>query len=399
MLAAADVDAAKVLVEIGGMLLVLAVAGRLAGRIGLSAIPLYLVAGLALGEGSALELEASRDFIAIGAQIGVILLLLMLGLEYSARELVTNLGANRTAGLLDLVLNATPGAVTALLLGWGVTAAFFLAAITYISSSGIVSKVVTELGRVGNRETPAVLSLLIIEDLAMAVFLPVGAGLLVASGVLRTLADIAVASLALLAAFAVTWRWGDRLSRVVFHTSGEMLLLTIIGLTLLIAGEAEQLHAPSAVAALLVGIALSGLAAERARIVLMPVRDLFAAVFFVFFGLEVDLSAVMPAVPVAVALGVVTAATKIVGGAWAARRAGVALPGQVRAGTALVARGEFSIILAGVALTGGVTSDLGSLTAAYVLLMATAGPVLTRFAGPIAYALPFRGSGPPLSRS
>src|SRR5690606_17703668 len=141
MLAAADVDAAKVLVEIGGMLLVLAVAGRVAGRIGLSPIPLYLVAGLVLGEGGALELEASRDFIAIGAQIGVILLLLMLGLEYSARELVTNLGTNRAAGLLDLILNATPGAVTALLLGWGVTAAFFLAAITYISSSGIVSKV------------------------------------------------------------------------------------------------------------------------------------------------------------------------------------------------------------------------------------------------------------------
>jgi CPA2 family monovalent cation:H+ antiporter-2 len=127
------------------------------------------------------------------------------------------------------------------------------------------------------------------------------------------------------------------------------------------------------------------------------VRDLFAAVFFVFFGLEVDPSAVVPALPVAAALGVVTAATKIATGAWAARRAGVALPGRIRAGTVLVARGEFSIILAGVALAGGVTTELGSVTAAYVLLMATAGPVLTRFADPIAYALPVRGAGPPMA--
>jgi CPA2 family monovalent cation:H+ antiporter-2 len=397
MLAAAGGDPASVMVEIGGVLLVLAVAGRLAGRIGLSPIPLYLVAGLFLGEGGALELTASRDFIEIGAQIGVILLLLMLGLEYSARELVTNLAAHRAAGLVDLVLNATPGVATALLLGWGATSAFFLGAITYISSSGIVSKVVTELGRVGNRETPTVLSLLIIEDLAMAVFLPVGAGLLLASGIVETLADIAVASVALVAAFAVAWHWGDRLSRVVFHTSSELLLLTVVGVALLIAGEAEQIHAPSAVAALLVGIALSGAAADTAKVVLTPVRDLFAAVFFVFFGLEVDPSAVVPALPVAAALGVVTAATKIATGAWAARRAGVALPGRIRAGTVLVARGEFSIILAGVALAGGVTTELGSVTAAYVLLMATAGPVLTRFADPIAYALPVRGAGPPMA--
>ncbi len=394
MLAAASGDPARVLVEIGAVLLVLAIAGRVAGRFGLSPIPLYLVAGLFLGEGGALELTASRDFIEIGAQIGVILLLLMLGLEYSARELATNLGAHRAAGLVDLVLNATPGVVTALLLGWGATSAFFLGAITYISSSGIVSKVVTELGRVGNRETPTVLSILIMEDLAMAVFLPVGAGLLVASGIVETLADIAVAALAIAAAFAVTWRWGDRLSRIVFHTSGELVLLTVVGVALLISGEAEQIHAPSAVAALLVGIALSGPAADTAKVVLTPVRDLFAAVFFVFFGLEVDPSAVVPALPVAAALGAVTAVTKIATGAWAARRAGVAVPGRVRAGTALVARGEFSIILAGVALAGGVTDDLGSLAAAYVLLMATAGPVLTRFADPIAYALPFGGTGP-----
>ncbi|MBN2624141.1 MAG: cation:proton antiporter [Acidimicrobiales bacterium] len=386
-MAAASIDAATVLVELGGVLLLLAVAGRLAGRLGISPIPLYLVAGLLVGEGTPLEFTATREFIEIGAQIGVVLLLLVLGLEYSGRELLGNLRANRAAGLVDLVLNVTPGVVAGLVLGFGATGAFFLGAITYISSSGIVSKVLGELGRIGNRETPAVLSVLITEDLAMAVFLPVGAGLLVASGVVETTTDIVIAALAVAAAFLVTLRWGDHLSRIVFHASGELLLLTVVGAGLLVAGTAEQIHAPAAVGALLVGIALSGPAAETARVVLLPVRDLFAAVFFLFFGLEIVPSTMVPMLPAAAGLALLTALTKVATGWWAARRSGIGLPGRLRAGTVLIARGEFSIILAGLAIGGGVDADLGPLAAAYVLLLATAGPLVTRFADPLAFAI------------
>lgn len=387
MITAAQVDPATVLVELGSILLLLAVVGRIAGRFGLSPIPLYLVAGLFVGEGTPIDLDATRDFIETAAQIGIVLLLLMLGLEYSGRELVASVHANRAAGLADLVLNATPGLLAAWLLGWGTTAAVFLGGITYISSSGIVSKVLADLGRVGNRETPSVLSILVIEDLGMALFLPVSIGLLAASGVVETVVDIAVATLAVAVAFAVTLLWGERISQAVFHASTELFVLTVLGLALLVAGAAEEIHAPSAVAALLVGIALSGPAAEAAKVALTPLRDLFAAVFFVFFGLEVDPGNVPPALPVATGLAVVTALTKLATGAWAARRAGIALPGQIRAGSVLIARGEFSIILAGLALAGGVEPDLGPVAASYVLIVATAGPLLTRFADPVAFSL------------
>jgi CPA2 family monovalent cation:H+ antiporter-2 len=384
---AAEVEAATVLVQLGSILLLLAVVGRIAGRFGLSPIPLYLVAGLFIGEGTPIDLDATRDFIETAAQVGIVLLLLMLGLEYSGRELVASVHANRAAGVADLVLNATPGLLAAWLLGWGTTTAVFLGGITYISSSGIVSKVLADLGRVGNRETPSVLSILVIEDLGMALFLPVSIGLLASSGVVQTIADIAVATAAVAGAFAVTLRFGDRISRAVFHASTELLVLTVLGLALLVAGAAEEIHAPSAVAALLVGIALSGPAAEAAKVALTPLRDLFAAVFFVFFGLEVDPATVPPALPVATALALVTALTKLATGAWAARRAGIALPGQIRAGTVLIARGEFSIILAGLALAGGIEPDLGPVAASYVLIVATAGPLLTRFADPVAFSL------------
>lgn len=392
-MSSAAIDPAEVLVELGSVLLLLAVVGRIAGRFGISPIPLYLVSGLFIGEGTPIDLDASLEFIEVGAQVGIVLLLLMLGLEYSGRELVASVHANRAAGLADLVLNATPGVVAAWLLGWGTTAAVFLGGITYISSSGIVSKVLDDLGRTGNRETPSVLSILVMEDLGMALFLPVSIGLLAAGGIVDTVAEVAVATLAIAGAFAVTLLFGDRISQAVFHTSRELLVLTVLGAALLVAGAAEEIHAPSAVAALLVGIALSGPAAEATKAALMSVRDLFAAVFFVFFGIEVDPATIPSALPVAIGLAVVTGLTKFATGAWAARHAGIALPGQVRAGTVLIARGEFSIILAGLALAGGIEPDLGPVAAAYVLIVATAGPLLTRFADPLAFAVQRASTG------
>ncbi|HZA84121.1 MAG TPA: cation:proton antiporter, partial [Actinomycetes bacterium] len=161
---------AAVLLELGAMILGLGILGRLAGRLGLSAIPLYLLAGLAFGEGGLLPLVTAQEFIEVGAEVGVILLLLLLGLEYSASELVGSLRDAAPAGLVDLVLNFTPGLIAGLLLGWSPLAAVVLGGVTYVTSSGIVAKILGDLGRIGNRETPVVLSILVVEDLAMAAY-------------------------------------------------------------------------------------------------------------------------------------------------------------------------------------------------------------------------------------
>ncbi len=178
-------ETTTLLVEVGALLFLLGLLGRLSRRIGLSPIPLYLLAGLAFGHGGIVELNASEEFFAVGAEIGVILLLVMLGLEYSATELVGNLRASAPAGLIDALLNALPGAAFALLLGWGWVSAVVLAGITWISSSGVIAKILADLGRLGNRETPVVLSVLVIEDLAMAFYLPLVTALLAGVGVAK----------------------------------------------------------------------------------------------------------------------------------------------------------------------------------------------------------------------
>ncbi|WP_079104461.1 cation:proton antiporter [Streptomyces europaeiscabiei] len=372
------------MVEFGAIILGLGLLGRLAGRLQFSPIPLYLLAGLAFGEGGLLPLGTSEEFVAIGAEIGVILLLLMLGLEYTASDLVSNLKTQYPAGLVDAALNALPGAAMALLLGWGPVAAVVLAGVTWISSSGVIAKVLGDLGRLGNRETPVVLSILVLEDLSMAVYLPIltalVAGTSLAAGSATLAIALTVAGLVLLAAV----RYGRHISRFVSSDDPEKLLLVVLGLTLLVAGVAQQLQVSAAVGAFLVGIALSGEVAEGAHGLLAPLRDLFAAVFFVFFGLHTDPASIPPVLLPALALAVVTAATKITSGYWAAKRAGVGTKGRWRAGGTLVARGEFSIVIAGLAVTAGIEPSLGPLATAYVLILVIVGPLTARYTEPAA---------------
>ena len=138
--------------------------------------PALPVAGLAFGEGGIVPLVVADQFIEVGAQIGLILLLFLLGLEYTAQELISTVRTRAPIGVLDLVLNLSPGFIAGLLLGWDVNTAVLLGGVTYVTSSGIVAKLLHDFGRAGNRETPIVLSLLVMEDLAMAVYLPLLAG-------------------------------------------------------------------------------------------------------------------------------------------------------------------------------------------------------------------------------
>jgi CPA2 family monovalent cation:H+ antiporter-2 len=369
------------LIELGSIILGLGILGRLAGRVGFSPIPLYLLAGLAFGHGGLLPLGASEEFTAIGAEIGVILLLLLLGLEYTASDLVTNLKTQYPSGAVDFVLNALPGAAAALLMGWGPTGAVALAGITWISSSGVIAKVLGDLGRLGNRETPVVLGVLVIEDLAMALYLPLLtallAGLSLGGAGLTLLISLGTVGAVLFLAL----RHGRWISAAVSSKNPEMLLLVVLGLTLLVAGIAQQLQVSAAVGAFLVGIALSGEVAEGAHNLLTPLRDLFAAVFFVFFGLSTDPQQIPGVFLPALALAVVTVLTKIATGWYAARRAQIKPAGRWRAGGTLVARGEFSIVIAG--LAAGTQPGLAPLATAYVLILVILGPLAARWTEPV----------------
>ncbi|MEV8440125.1 cation:proton antiporter [Actinosynnema sp. NPDC051121] len=376
---------ALALIQLGAVFFGLGLLGKMAWRIGISPIPLYLIGGLAFGQGGLVPLHGIESFTHLSSEIGVILLLLLLGLEYSAAELVTGLKRSWTAGLMDIVLNATPGVIAALILDWGPLGALAMGGVTYISSSGIIAKVLGDLGRLGNRETPVVLSVLVFEDLAMAVYLPILTAVLAGVSFVGGLTAVGISLAAITVVLVIALKFGRYVSALVDSPDPEVFLLKVLGAALLVAGVASELQVSAAVGAFLLGIAISGSTAENATRMLEPLRDLFAAMFFVVFGLNTDPASIPPVLVLAVALAVVTTLTKVATGWWAARRQGIGRMGRARAGAALVARGEFSIVIASLTVaSGAVDAQLAALATAYVLLMAVLGPVAARVVEPLA---------------
>jgi CPA2 family monovalent cation:H+ antiporter-2 len=191
--------------------------------------------------------------------------------------------------------------------------------------------------------------------------------------------------------------WGARLSALLRSASDEALLLAVFGLTLLVGGLAEEVRVSSAIGAFLVGLALSGSVQERAAQVVGPLRDLFAATFFLFFSFSVDPSDLVSVLAPAGGLALLGIAGKLISG-WFATRRSAGAAGRVRAGTVLIARGEFSVIIAAL---GAATADgarLGALAAAYVLITAVVGPLAAKYANHLARATVGRATPPPANR-
>jgi len=380
LLAASSAEVAVAFIEIGAIAIGLSFLALAAGRVGVSAVPLYLIAGLAFGEGGIIDVTVAEGFVATTAEIGVLLLLLSMGLEYSTDELRSGMRSGALPGIVDAIANAGPGVAVGYILGWSTPAAILLGGITWVSSSGIVSKVLSDLGRMGNRETPAVLNLLVFEDLAMAVYLPVAAALVVGGSPGDTAATVAIALVAVAVIIGLGLRFGDALSRSLSIGSDETLLLAVFGLTLVVAGLAQQLQVSAAIGAFLVGLALSGEVQHRAAELIGPLRDLSAAVFFVFFSFRINPADLVPVLVPAILLAAVTSATKFGTGWYAARRLGVGTRGRWRAATVLIARGEFAIVVAALGASLAEGPEIAALGAAYVLITDVVGPVATKFA-------------------
>ena len=350
----------------------------------MSPVPLYLLGGLAFGQGGFVHLGRIDGFAHRASEIGVLLLLLMFGLEYTAKELVTGLKQSWMAGVVDIVQNMLPGVAVALTLDWGTVGAMVMAGITYSSSSAIIAKALGDLGRLGDRETPVVLAILVFEDLARAAYLPILTAVLAGVSFLGGLTAVGVFLLVITLVLVGALRFGHMVSNVLDSPDRESLLLKLLGAALLVAGVASAIQVSAAVGAFLLCIAISGGTAENATRVLESLRDLFAAMFFGAFSLNTDPGSIPPVLGVALLWALVTSLTKAATGWWAARRQGIGIPGRARAGAALIARGEFLIVIAGLAVaSGAVPAELAAPATTCVLIMAVSGPIAARYVEPL----------------
>ncbi len=366
-----------VVTEIGALLILLGVLAFLAERYRISVVPLFLLAGLSFGTGGLIPLDLSEEFINIGATIGALLLLLLLGLEYSARELGASIKARWSAGIVDLIANSISGVFIALVLGWGFLGALVLGGITYISSSGIAAQLIREAGWRKSVVAKRTISLLVVEDLALAPYLPLITALLAGVSFITGLITISLAFVVIGLVLLISVRQVGLLSNYLRQGDSLSLLLTVLGAALLAAGLAESVGLSGAVAAFLVGLLLSGDLANAARVRLAPLRDLFAAFFFLFFGLTINPKDLISMLPIAIILTILGVAGKMFTAWWLAKDLNDPMSWR-RIGAFLVPRGEFSIVIAGLASATFFGTEIKALTGSYVILTAVVGSLLIR---------------------
>ncbi len=381
--------AEALLFETGVMFAAVAVVSLVAARFHLSPIPFYILAGIVASEFVAGRLGVGyvslTSFVEVGAELGIVLLLLFLGLEFNLDRLLADRGRIGTVGLLDLGVNFTLGLGLGYVLFGDAVAAVVVAGIVYISSSAIITKTLLDTGWIANPESGPILGTLVFEDLAIAVYLAIVGAAVLGGGPIGAVAQSVGVAFGFLLALLVFVALGTQaLEALLDTTSTEYFLLRALGVIVLIAGAALSLGVSEAVAAFFVGMAFSSTSvAHDLEDVLSPLRDTFAAVFFFWIGLRTD-PTVLPAVFDLILLAVVvTLPAKILSGFFSGRQYGLTDRRSLRVGLAMVTRGEFSLIIAATALAGaggalsGTTAEtLYAFTVGYVLVMSILGTTL-----------------------
>ena len=373
------------LLELGQAFLVCAVAGAVALRVGLSVIPLYVVGGMLAGPFVAgragLPAVPDGELLTVLAEVGIVLLLFFLGLEFSLDRLLAARSKVTRAGVIDVAVNLPIGVVIGLALGWSAVEALLLGGIVYISSSAIITKTLIDLGWIADSEADPILGTLVFEDLFIAVYLAVVTSLVAGGGDIAGLGGSLAVAFAFLGALLVAVQYGTgAFTRLLDVSDTESFVLRTLGVVVPVAGVALSLGVSEAVAAFFVGMgfATSG-HRERIERLLTPVRDAFAAVFFLWIGVGTDPRLLAGVAPPLAAAVVLTTPTKVLSGYLGGRVYDLSARRSVRVGLGLVPRGEFSLVIAALAAGGSTTvmrETIPALAVGYVLVMSVLGTVL-----------------------
>jgi len=378
---------------LGAALLLAGLFARVGRGIGLPTIPFFIVAGIIFGPHTpGVVLLEEPDDIYVLAMLGLVLLLFHLGLEFSLDDLLA--GGRRLvwAGGSYIALNFGAGIVLGWSFDWGTQEIFVIAGMIGTSSTAIVTKLLIDLGRLGNRETGMILGIIVVEDVFLAFYLALLQPILrEQEGAFEMVLSTAVAFAVLLGLFALA-RWGGRLvRRLLSARDAELTTVLVVGFGIFVAGVAHGAGASDAVGALMAGMVVAGAGfTHRVERLVIPLRDTFAVIFFFWFGLTIapsDMGSV--ALPVAIAIAV-SLVFNLIAGVVAARIYGYGREAAANAALMLVSRGEFELILASLAVAAGLDHRVAPFAALYVLILSILSPVLSAKSAVIARLLPRR---------
>jgi len=366
------------LIALGGAFLASALLARAGRKVGLPTIPLFMAAGIIFGPNTpGISLIDHPEDVELLAALGLVLLLFHLGLEFSLDDLAAGGRQLVVAGATYLALNLGGGLAFGFLLGWGTREALVIAGAVGISSSAIVTKLLVELRRLANPETRLILGIVVVEDLFLALYLAILQPVLSGSSGLRAVRDVVVAFLFVGAIVIVARKGAALVGKLIASPDDELLTIGFLGFVILTAGVAEELGVSDAIGAFLAGTVVAAtVVASRVERLVLPLRDAFAAVFFFAFGLSLDPADASDVAGFVVAAVVLSFMLNTVAGVVAARLIGEGPDAAARISLTVLARGEFSLIIASLAVAAGLDARITPFVGLYVFVLALASPAL-----------------------
>ena len=377
----------NVILEIGLALVLIAFAVALAHKLGLSNVPFLIIVGMAVGPHAPqfgvfdFRFIETGSLIAYMGRIGVLFLLFYLGLESNVSRLIEAGRSILVGGTIYVGINFTVGFTFGYLAGFPLREALIIAGLTTVSSSAIVAKILFDYRRMANPETQIVLGITMFEDVFLAVYLSLISGIVLsgATSIGGVLSSGGIA-LGFIVGLMIVGRWATPLlNRLLRISSNEVFVVVVFACLFLLAGLGETIHVAESIGALLLGLILGETEhSERMERLVVPFRDFFGAIFFFGFGLSIDPFTLGGAAWLAVGAALLSLVGVIIAGLIVGRRAKLSTVGSLNTGFTLLARGEFSIIIVNLAIAGGLMAVLQPFAALYVLILASASPLLAK---------------------
>ncbi|QDX92833.1 cation:proton antiporter [Brevibacillus laterosporus] len=373
--------------EVGTALLLVAIAALLAGRLKFSIIPFLIVLGMMVGPHAPtigifdFKFIESQEIIDFMGRIGVLFLLFYLGLEFSVGKLIKSGRSIAFSGTVYVAINFVLGLIYGFLTGFPLLETLIIAGFVSVSSSAIVAKVLVDLRRTGNSETELILGIILFDDIFLAVFLSIMSGLLLggSTSIGGSILSVLIAIGYMLLFFVIARKGTPVLNKLLNIASDEIFIIVVFAALFFVAGFSETIHVAEAIGALLFGLALSETEQnKRIEKLVIPFRDFFGAMFFFSFGLSIDPLTLGGAVWLALGVVILTVVSNYVAGMIAGRRSGLSHKASSNIGLTIMARGEFTIIVANLGIAGGLMPILKPFSALYVLILAILGPLLTK---------------------
>ncbi|ASB89169.1 cation:proton antiporter [Bacillus sonorensis] len=373
--------------EVGTALVIVAIGAVVANRLKFSIIPFLIIFGMIVGPHAPtigiidLTFIESQEIIQFLGRIGVLFLLFYLGLEFSVGKLVKSGQNIVVGGSIYVAINFILGLLYGFVTGMPWMETLIIAGLLSVSSSAIVAKVLVDLKRTANPETELILGIILFDDIFLALFLTTVSGILLAGSTsfLGIFTSVLISVGYMLLFFIIARKGASLLNKWLNIKSDEIFIIVIFSILFFVAGFSETLHVAEAIGALLLGLVFSETEhRDRIEHLVVPFRDFFGAIFFFSFGLSIDPSTLADAIWLALGAAILTIISNFVAGMISGRKAGLSHKASTNIGLTIMARGEFSIIVANLGVTAGLNPILTPFTALYVLILAVAGPLMAK---------------------